>query len=49
VLVNAVKELKAENDNLRAGLKAANDKEAADAAGLAALRKDFEAFKAARK
>jgi Chaperone of endosialidase len=42
VLVNAVKELKAGNDNLR-------DKEAADAAGLAALRKEFEAFKAARK
>jgi hypothetical protein len=42
VLANAVKELKAENDDLR-------EKEAADAAGLAALRKDFEAFKAARK
>jgi hypothetical protein len=37
----AVKELKAENDSLR-------DKEAAGAAGLAALRKDFEAFRAAR-
>jgi hypothetical protein len=35
--------LKAENHSLR-------DKEAADAAaGLAALRKEFEAFKAARK
>jgi hypothetical protein len=39
VLVNAVKELKAENDNLR-------DKEAAD---IAALRQELAGLKAARK
>jgi hypothetical protein len=46
VLVNAVKQLKTDDDKLRAELKAANDNQAAQ---LVALRKEFEVFETARK
>ena len=44
-LIEAVKTLKADNDNLRLGLKAANDSHLEDAAGIAELRKELRDLK----
>ena len=47
-VIEAVKELKAENDNLRAELSAANDDDATRDAAIEALRDEIEALRASR-